>query len=453
MEPGTWGQELLRLFALGVPVAGTQLAFMLLGVVDTAMLGHFDGAALAAAGIGNLWHWAVTSLAFGIVLGVEAFISQAYGRGDAEGVALGLQRGLLTAVLCSFPVGLAQALAEPLLLLVGQEARLAADAGWYCLLRLPSVPCFLVYMALRVYLQGRNIVWPAFWAALVCNASNAALNWVLIYGKLGAPALGLTGAALASSLTSLSLPLSLYLWCRWRRQFTGYTRRWDAQSWSRKGLLQVLTLGLPIGLHTALEGWAFGLASVLAGWIGVTELASYQITLNVAGLLFMVPLGLSIGASTRVGNLLGAGNLPAARRAMLISLASAAGWAALSGTSILLAGDRIPALFTDEAELLRAVLVSLPAVAAFQLFDSTQAVGAGLLRAMGRPHAGALINAFGFFCIALPLAYWWGIRAEGGIVALWWSMCLGLTLVALGVCSWAMRLSRLELHQLQVKLS
>lgn len=447
----TLRHEVLRLLQLGVPAAGTQLAFMLLGAVDTAMLGHFDADALAAAGIGNMWHWAITSFFFGIVLGVEAVISQGFGRGDREAVALGLQRGVLLAVLCSVPAMALQALAEPALMLLGQEGPVAADAGIYCLLRLPSVPGFLLFIALRVYLQGRGIVWPAFWISLLANLSNALLNWILIYGHWGSPPLGLQGAAIASAITSLLLPIALYFWARAAGLFQGYSRPWDAESFSWKGLRQALKLGFPVGVQSALEGWAFAGASGIAGWISVTALASYQITLHVGALLFMVPLGLSIGAATRVGNLLGAGYLQDARRAIRVSFAVAASWSLVSGSLLLALGQSVPALFTDDSEVTAAVLLSLPAVAGFQLFDATQAVGGGLLRAMGRPHAGAVINALGFFAIALPLAYLWGVRGQGGVQALWYSLAIGLGLVALGVGSWVMLLSRKSLEELEVK--
>jgi len=450
LSEGTLRAEVRRLLELGVPAAGTQLAFMLLGVVDTAMLGHFDAGALAAAGIGNMWHWAVTSVAFGFVLGVEAFISQAFGRGDREAVALGLQRGILVALLVSIPACAVQALAHPALLLLKQDAQISASAGTYCLLRLPSVPGFLLYIALRVYLQGRGIVWPAFWVSILCNASNALLNWVLIYGNWGAPAMGLEGAAIATSLTSLSLPVTLFVWAKMARLFDGYARPWDAVSFRLSGLRQSFAMGWPIGIQQALEGWTFAAASGIAGWIGVTALASYQITLHVAALLFMVPLGLSIGASTRVGNLLGAGDLPGARRAMGTAFLVAGAWSIVSGAGILLLGPRVPALFTTDLELAEVVLLSLPAVAGFQLFDATQAIGGGLLRAMGKPHAGALINAVGFFVLALPLAYFWGVRGDGGIQSLWYSLAIGLGLVAVGVALWVYRLSRKDLAELQV---
>ena len=442
--------ELGPLLRLGVPAAGTQLAFMLLGVVDSAMLGHFDATALAAAGIGNMWHWAIVSFAFGLVLGVEAVISQGFGRNDRDAVALGLQRGLLIALLSSVPACLLQALAEPALAWMGQLPEISSQAGTYCLLRLPSVPGFLLFIALRVYLQGRGLVWPAFWVAIAANLSNALLNWVLIYGKLGMPALGLEGAAIASSITSLCLPLGVYLWAKKLKLFVGYSRPWDHHSFSWAGMRQVFALGVPIGIQSALESWAFAGAAGIAGWISVTALASYQVTLNVGALLFMVPLGLSIGASTRVGNLLGAGRLEDAKRAMAVSFAIAACWSLISGGLVLLFGAWIPAVFTRDEAVAISVLASLPAIAGFQLFDGIQAVGGGLLRAMGRPRAGAVINVFGFFVVALPLGYIWGVRYEGGLVALWLSLAVGLGLVAVGVSVWVALLSRKSLQELEV---
>lgn len=445
--------ELKRLLALGLPVAGTQLCFMMLGTVDTAMLGHFDARALAAAGIGNMWHWAVTSLAFGTVLGVEAILSQAYGRGDHEGLALGLQRGILVALLTSVPACVLQAFAEPVLLLFGQQAELASAAGSYCILRLPSVPAFLLVMALRVYLQARGIVWPAFFMALLANGINVALNWALIYDVLELGWGGLEGGAVATSLTSISLPLLLYLYCRWARLFTGFSRPWDEKSWALPGVLQVLTLGFPIGIQTALEGWAFGAASLFAGYLGTHALASYQITLHVAATLFMIPLGLSIGASTRVGNLIGARDLSGARRAIQVAFGAGVAWSIASGAGLLLLGGSIPRLFTEDAIVSRMVESSLIAVVAFQLFDASQAISAGVLRAMGRPHAGAVINAIAFFCVALPAAYYFAVVRGGGVLALWLGMAFGLFLVAAGTSIWVAFLSRKCIEELEVRIT
>jgi MATE family multidrug resistance protein len=445
------GEELRAVLRLGLPVAGTQVAFMLIGVVDTMMLGRVDALSLAAGGIGNMWHWAWLSVGLGLVLGMDPIISQGFGRGDRNAVAVGVQRGLVVALLASVPVVIAQAATGPSLAFLGQPAEVADAAQRYNLARLPAVPGFLCFTALRVYLQGRGIVLPPLGVAFVANGVNAFLCWVLIFGKLGAPALGIVGAGIASSVTFLFMLVALALWIRVRALGAEYWRPWDGESFSQRGLLQIVRLGLPVGVQTGLEVWAFSLAMVMAGWLGVSELASHQIVLNLAALSFMVPLGVSIGAATRVGNLIGAEDLPAARRALWLSQGLGAGWALLAGSLFVLFKDSLPKLFTEDVAVVNAAAAILPFVAAFQLFDASQAVGGGGLRGMGRPHASALINLIGFYVCALPLGYLLAFRLHQGLSGIWAALLVGLGLVAGGLLFWTHRTSHRPLSELTVR--
>ncbi len=446
-----WAEELRALIRLGLPVAGTQFGFMLIGVVDTMMLGHVDALALAAGGLGNVWHWAWVSFGLGLVLGMEPLVSQGHGRGDREAIALTLQRGLLVVLIASLPICALQALTRPALLALGQATEVADAAHRYNLIRLPAVPGFLSFMALRVFLQGRGIVGPAFGVAMIANGFNAILDWALIFGHLGLPALGLEGAALASALTSLFMPAALAAWVRLRGLAQGYTRVWDRVSFSRRGLGQILRLGFPMGVQISVEAWAFSSAMFMAGWLGVVELASHQIVLNLAALSFMVPLGISIGAATRVGNAIGATDLAGARRAIWIAVAVAGSFACFTGTLFLLLRHQLPALFSDDADVVTLASSILPLVAGFQLFDASQAVGGGALRGMGRPNAGAVVNLLGFFVGGLPLGYYLAFSKHWGLQGLWTGSFLGLALVAGGVLSWAYRTSHRTLDELTVR--
>lgn len=450
LPQGSLARELRAVLRLGLPVAGTQVGFMLIGVVDTMMLGRVDALSLAAGGIGNMWHWAWLSLGLGLVLGMDPIISQGFGRGDREAVAVGVQRGLVVALLASVPVAIAQAATGPSLEFLGQPPDVAAAAARYNLARLPAVPGFLCFTALRVYLQGRGIVLPPLGVALLANGLNALLCWTLIFGHFGAPALGVVGAGIATSVTFLFMPVALALWIRRSGHDAGYSRPWDADSFSQRGLLQIVRLGVPVGLQTGLEVWAFSFAMVMAGWLGVRELASHQIVLNLAALSFMVPLGVSIGAATRVGNLIGAGDLPAARRALWLCQGLGAGWALVAGILFILFKERLPRLFSEDADVAAAAAAVLPFVAAFQLFDASQAVGGGGLRGMGRPQASAIINLLGFYVCALPLAYLLAFRLGLGLSGIWAALLVGLGLVALGLLVWTHRTSHRPLAELTV---
>jgi MATE family multidrug resistance protein len=435
---------------LSAPVALTQLGLMMIGVVDTLMLSRLGVTELAGAALGNAWQWTFTSFGLGLVTGIDPLISQAHGRGDGPATALALQRGLVIAVLVSVPIMLCVAAGEHGLLWLGQEPAVAEVAGRYNLYKLPTVPCFLVYSALRQYLQGRGFMAPATLVMWLGNVVHVVLNWGLIFGRLGMPGLGVEGAAIASSLSTALLVVLLTLWTLRRRLHAGAWRPWGRESVSAPGLYRVLRLGAPVGLTISLETTAFGISTAMAGWLGREALASHQIVLNMASLSFMVPLGIAQGASIRVGNLIGAGDSGGMRRAVRASIVMGAGVMVFSAAGFTLLRDELPRLYTSDPGVLALAASILPLAGAFQLSDGTQVVASGVLRGMGRPDAAAYVNLIGYYALTLPCAYLLGITRGHGLAGIWASLALGLTLVALAMLVWVRRTARRPLAALRV---
>jgi MATE family multidrug resistance protein len=435
---------------IGLPVAGTQFAFMLLGVVDTALLGHRSELELAASAIANMWNWAFLSLALGLVLGAEPFISQAVGRKDSEGVGLGLQHAIVTALLASVPTSVLLLFTEPALLLLGQApevARLAAEYNW---IRIPSVPAFLVFVALRIFLQGLSLTSPALYVATIANVLNFGCGAALIFGYGPIPALGLRGAAIAATVTSVLLPLLLWAWIRTTNLDRDYRRPWDRKSVALGGLMKVFGIGGPMALQTSIEAWGFVIALMLAGWLGTSELSAHQISMNVAALAFMIPLGIAIGGATSVGHAIGAQDRERARGALRASFALAALWSLVATPSLYLGRNYIAAAFTSDENLRKSVATLVLFVAGFQFIDCAQAVGAGVLRGMGKPFGPAVLNFLGF-ALGLPLAYFLGRTTELGVIAVWIGLTFRMLLVSTGVTIWAHWMAKRPLSELTVK--
>ena len=436
---------------LSAPVALAQLGLMMIGVVDTLMLSRVGVTALAAGALGNAWQWTALSLGLGLVMGIDPLISQAHGRGDGPASALALQRGVVLALCASVPVMLFVAFSERGLLALGQDPTVAALAGRYNRLKLPTIPCFLVYSALRQYLQGRGQMGPATWVMWISNGVHAVLNWMLIFGHLGLPALGVAGAAIASSISTALLVLLLAVWIVALGLHEGAWRPWSRESFSKQGLLQAARLGLPVGLQIALESSAFSLSTTMAGWLGPAALASHQVVLNLSSLSFMVPLGISQGASVRVGNLIGAGDVSGMRRAARVSIGLGAFVMLFSAFAFSVLRFELAELYTDDSSVLASAVQILPLAAAFQLFDGTQVVAGGVLRGMGRPDAAAVVNLIGYYVVALPCAYAFGFVWGHGLVGIWTSLAVGLTLVALALLVWAHRTAQRPLAALRVQ--
>lgn len=445
------GKELKVVSRLSLPVVLSQLGLMTMGVVDTLMVSRIGVLELGAAAVGNAWQWTFTSLGLGLVMGIDPLISQAHGRGDGPSTALALQRGVVIALIVSIPLMLVMLFSGEGLSLLGQEPAVAELAGRYNRLKLPMVPAMLLYSALRQYLQGRTLMAPATWVIWIANGVNAALNWVLIFGHLGAPRLGIDGAAIASSISSVGMVGGLALMVRGFRLHEGAWRAWDRACVAPEGLLQVLRLGLPIGAQLSLEACAFSLSTLMAGWLGREALASHQVVMNMCSLTFMVPLGISQGAAVRVGNLLGAGDLPGMRRAVKAALVLGAGVMTVSGVLFVLLRNQLPLVYTSEPSVVALAALVLPFAGGFQVTDGTQVVAGGVLRGMGRPDAAAVVNLLGYYLVAMPLAYVLGFVIGFGLMGIWVGIAVGLATVAGALLVWVKRTASRPLTAISVR--
>jgi MATE family multidrug resistance protein len=429
-----------KLATIAGPVVLTQLGMMGFGVVDTLMLGRVGVAELDAAALGNVWLWGTMVFAMGVVLGLDPIIAHAHGRGDSARTGLALQQGLVIATLLSIPLIGSAWLTEEVLLGFGQDPELARLAELYLRRQAWSLLPLLVFYALRQYLQGRELVAAALWVTLLANVGNVIGNEVLIFGvELGGveiPAMGLEGAALASGITRACLGVGLAAWTWIMGLHRGAWQPWSARAFEPRGLLEVLRYGVPVGLQYTLEIWAFQASTLLAGELGRNALAAHSIVLNIASLTFMVPLGISFGVSTVIGNLLGSGRREAAQHTAWIAFALGGGAMLISALLLISTRELIPALYTDELAVVALAAGILPIAAAFQLFDGLQVVGGGILRGIGDTLPAAVFNAVAYYGVSLPLAAWLVLRRGAGLEAIWWSLALGLALVAGTMLIW-----------------
>ena len=443
--------ELRALFELAWPATVTQVGLMLTGVVDTMFAARIGTPQLAGAALAHMWMWSTMSIGMGIVLGTDPMISQAHGRGDGEAAALGLQRGIVVALLISVPVSLAMLLTGPALGLLGEPPEVVALAARYNLLRVPMVPFFLVFSALRLFLQARGRMGPATALVYIANVLNALLAWALVFGRWGAPRMGFDGAALAGTFTCAFELVGLLAVVQWLGLAHGAQRAWDRASFSLAGIVSVLRIGGPVGLQLWLEAFAFSSASFMVGWISVEAISAHQIAINLASLSFMLPLGISMGASARVGNLIGAGDAPAMRRAVGVALAAGTFVMSFSAVAFTLLRAELPLLYTTDAAVIAAAAQVLPLAGAFQLSDGAQVVAGGALRGMGRPNAAALANLVGYYGLGLPLGYALAFHFELGLRGIWLGLIAGLLTVSCTLLIWVRRTARRPLADLTVE--
>lgn len=421
-------REISEAVRLATPVALVQLGLMLMGVVDTIMLGHVSAEALAAGALGHIVTIVPLMVGYGVLNSLDALVAQAYGAGDDRAIGDHLQRGAIMAVAITLPLSLALWDVEGLLRLLGQPPAVIGRAAAYAQAIVWGIPAYFLFIVLRQTLQAMSVVRPAMVAIVIGNVANVFGNFILIFGKLGFPALGVPGSAHSTSLCRWLMFLYL-LWAS-RSTLSRYWRGFDAAALAWRGHSLMLRIGIPIGLHNSVELLVFATVAMIMGRMGVVELSGHQIAINLASLSFMVPLGISGAAATRVGNAIGRGDMPGARRAAAVCLVLGGGVMLLFAVLFGVFPEPLARLYTKDAAVIAMTALLLPIAAVFQVFDGLQVVGAGVLRGTADTAFPAGIALVGFWVIGLPAGWYLAFSAGQGPSGLWWGLTLGLAVVA-----------------------
>ncbi len=419
------------MLSLAVPVILAEVGWVSMGIVDTIMVGPLGPAAIGAVGVGSMLFLALAVFGIGLVLGLDTLVSQSFGAGRVDECHRWLHHGVALALLLT-----------PLLTGVAWLGTAALDAwgfapevrvltGPYLGIVIWSTLPLLLYAAFRRYLQAINAVGPVMFALLSANVVNAVANWVLVYGRFGAPALGTDGAAwatVASRVYMAGVLLAAIVWHD-RRQDSGLFDVPPLIELAR--LRRLVTLGLPAALQVVLEMGVFAGASALAGRLAPAALAAHQIVLNMAAFTFMVPLGLSSAAAVRVGQAVGRGDVPGAARAGWTALAVGLAFMAVAALTFLLVPAALVRLFTPDPAVVRIGVSLLFIAAVFQIFDGMQGVLTGALRGVGDTRTPMLWNLAGHWFLGLPLGYSLCFVWGWGVSGLWVGLSTGLILVGL----------------------
>jgi MATE family multidrug resistance protein len=365
----------------------------------------------------------------GILMSLDPIVAQALGAGDREAAARGVQRGMLLAVLLSVPVSLLLVPVRFVLTLFHQPADVVPSASAYVLVSIPGVFPFLAFVVLRQSLQAMHRTRPIVAAIVGANLCNLLLNWILIFGHLGAPALGAVGSAWATSLSRWVMAFLLLL--AGREDLGSFLSPLRPGVLETQPLLRMLRLGYPIGLQYQLELGAFATIGLLMGYLGTREVAAHQIALNLASLTFMVPLGVSAAAAVRVGHAVGRGDAAGAKRSARVAVGLGAAFMGATGILLVVAPRILARVYTSEPSVVAVAVALIPIAGFFQVFDGLQVVSAGVLRGLGDTRVPMAINVLGFWLIGMPVSLYLAFRAQAGPEGLWWGLVVGLASVAL----------------------
>jgi multidrug resistance protein, MATE family len=386
-------------------------------------------------GLGGMFYFTVGVMLQGILFAVAPLAAHALGARDRRAAGRIAGAGLVLAALFALPFIAGLTSLDRLLRALGYDAALAGEIGRYLRALAWGGPAFLGFGVLQSLIAATLRTRPVMAVVLICVAGNAVLNWMLIFGHLGAPALGVTGSGYASSINQWLMLAGLALCISIMPGLGGLHMARGAFSAGRIEIGNILRLGLPIGGIRGLEAGVFLAASILIGLLGAAALGAHQLVINCASISFMVPLGLGQAATVRVAYELGAGRALAARHAGFVALALGIGFMGAAAVALWSFPQAIIAAYVDIADPANRALVEIARrliviAALFQVFDGMQVIAVGALRGYRDTVVPMLLAAFGYWgagfaggwLLAFPLGY--------GAVGLWWGLAFGLAVVA-----------------------
>jgi MATE family multidrug resistance protein len=427
----TFRTELRPTLRLALPLVLAEIGWMSMVIVDTMMVGRLPHSAdsIAAVSIASSLFVVFAFFAEGLLIGLDTLVSQAFGAGRREDC----HRSLINGIYLSFAV--APILALPVWLISSRFEKLGVPHD-IAVLAMPYMRTLaigllplILYFTLRRTLQGMNIVRPIAFALISANLINLAGNYTFIFGKLGFPALGVTGSGVATAISRTYLAATLGGYLLWydRRHRTELMKTPVQPDLQR--IRRLIALGLPAALQLTAEVTVFAMVASLIARLGAIQLASHQIALNTVAFTYMVPLGISSATAVRVGQAIGRRNPPAARDAGNTAILLGAAFMSLMSVVLIVFPRAIARFYTDDEVVIHSAVALLAAGAAFQLFDGLQTVATGAMRGLGDTRTPMLCHFSAYWLLGVPLGAYLCFRRHWGALGLWVGLSFSLIII------------------------
>jgi MATE family multidrug resistance protein len=423
---------------LALPLVAGQVSQMLMGVADTLMIGRLGTVPLAASTFANTVLHVPLMFGIGMAIAVSVKVSQARGAESPVAARAALRHGLFIGLGLGLLTLLAAFLLLPIFPYFGQVPEVVERVPAYFILVALSMTPAMGAMAVKSHADAMNRPWPAFYILLAGVLLNVLLNWVLIYGNAGMPALGLEGAGIATLIARLATLAALLVWyLRSRRMREWIPHRWLVRpDWG--AMRDLWKIGWPASLHISAEMGAFILATIMIGSLGAAALASHQVAMSCAATVFMIPLGISMALTVRIGEAWGAKEYHRWRPIVVSGWLMGGAISVVSVTVFLLFREEIAGWFLSDPAALKVAAGLLGVAAVFQVVDHSQIISSGVLRGLDDVRVPARLVFVAFWVVAMPFGWVLSFRAGMGVSGMWWALTTGLTITAvlLGVRVW-----------------
>lgn len=430
-----WRAELKRLWQIAWPLLIAQTAQMGTGIVDSMMAGHYNEQTLAAIAIGfNIW-LPLYLLVLGAMLGTASIIAQNFGAQRFDAIRNQLPQTLWLAVFLSLVVMPLCFASGPLLNWLAIEPGTAALAEGYVEMVALGFPAIGIFMTLRYHTQGVGITKPFAWAAGIGFLTNIPLNYALIYGAWGAPELGAVGCGIATAVSMWISTCIISIYVIGSRKLAPYLPAWQVVWPTVSAQMQLLRIGIPVGLTFTFEMGVFSVIALLVATLGDNAMAAHQIAFNVWDTFYIPMLAISTAMATRMGHFIGGRNPQGIRIALTIGLIVTAVLAVAMTSVMLLFPRAIVSLYTDSVEVADITVRIVALAALFIVVDALQIVMTFVVRAYKDMQFPFWVTTLSYWLIALPLGYWLGlVRADSpsdGVAGFWYGIIIGISVCAL----------------------
>ena len=439
-----------RNLRLAFPAMLTQLGAALVGLFDSIMVGHYGTTDLAAVSFSNAIFFTVMVFAMGALMSVTPVVGYAVGAGqDEKSLARLLANGLVFTLLVMLFAFLLLAPCIPYLHRFGQDPAVAECARPYYVLIVLSILPFLFFCLCKQFLEGLGNTTAAMAITVGCNLLNILLNWVFIFGHWGCPAMGATGAGLATLIARLLTAVCFVAVMLWRKEWRQYITLIRRDMLHRRDVREFIRIGTPIGLQSFVEAFLFTASFVIIGWISKESLAAHHIANQMADLTFMLALGIGAATTIRVSHQLGRGDLKAVRMASRASVHLCLMMNTIGAGLMIALRNYLPYIFTNDEEVIGIAGTLIMIAGLFQYADGLQCVGAAMLRGIRDVRVPMLIAAIAYIGIALPLGLVLTFPLGLGAKGMWLAFILGLAIPAVFYhVRFQRQMDRLERQQL-----
>ena len=435
--------EASKTIKLALPIIIGELAQMALHIIDAAMVGAISYKQLAAAALVINAMNIPFVLGIGMTISVSQMVSMAHGQRDGRLVSHYFFNGFILCAVTAIIISLTLVFGKDIIKHLGQDPEVVVLALPFMQLMGMSIIPMLLFMTLKQFTDGLEYTKTAMLISLLGMPVNIFLNWLLIYGNWGFPRLELNGAGWATLITRSLMFIVLALVILKHRTFRKYIAVSKSQ-WKLRGrtLKDLLYIGIPSSLQIGMEAGAFAVSGIIIGTIGAVAQASHQIALSCASFTFMVSMGLAQAGSIRVSNAFGRRDWPKIAVIGKSTLLVALLYGVFCALVFFVFRFHLPRLFNDNMEVLELAALLLLFAAVFQISDSTQAIGAGLLRGIKDVKYPTILIAIAYWVVGLPLGYFMAFRLKMGAPGIWLGLITGLTLASVFLLLRFLRMSK-----------